>query len=118
MTGGLVTFWLVCGIIAAVIASAKNRNAPGWLALAALFPPCVIIVAVLPKLPPGPPFGMRAVQCPRCNAVQNIPTADPSFECWQCKLVSDAAAARVGNERQRPDDPEDLRDWLNRHKYK
>ena len=53
-TGSLLTFWLVCGGIAAVIASAKNRNALGWLALGALFPPCVLIVAVMPKLPPGP----------------------------------------------------------------
>ena len=49
-TGSLLTFWLVCCVIAAVIASAKNRNALGWLALAALFPPCVLIVAVMPKL--------------------------------------------------------------------
>jgi hypothetical protein len=27
MTGGLIVFWLICGVIAAVIASAKNRNA-------------------------------------------------------------------------------------------
>ena len=27
---------------------------------------------------------MQAVQCPRCNAVQNIEQGAVSFECWQC----------------------------------
>jgi hypothetical protein len=47
MTGGFIVFWPICGVIAAVIASAKNRNALGWLALGALFAPSVLIVAVL-----------------------------------------------------------------------
>jgi uncharacterized oligopeptide transporter (OPT) family protein len=65
-----IVFWLVCGVVAAVIGSAKNRNAFGWFVLGALFAPSVLIVAVLPKLPSRPPEGMRSVQCPRCNAVQ------------------------------------------------
>jgi hypothetical protein len=109
MTGGFISFWLVCGVVAAVVASAKNRNALGWLALGVLFPPSVLIVAVLPKLQLVP-LGMRAVTCPRCNAVQNIPDGQPTFECWQCKLVSNAP--RV----EGPADREELRDWLNRTK--
>jgi hypothetical protein len=37
----------------------------------------------LPKAPPG----MRAVKCPRCNTVQNIPETRPEYECWQCKAA-------------------------------
>jgi hypothetical protein len=116
MTGGFITFWLICGLIAAVIASAKNRNALGWLALGVLFAPSVLIVAVLPKLPPAPPVGMRSVQCPRCNAVQNIPDDQPTFECWQCKLVSTASGAAYAAGRRAHDKPEDTREWLNRNK--
>lgn len=107
MTGGFIGFWLICGFASAVIASAKNRNALGWLALGFLFPPCVLIVALLPKVQLVP-LGMRSVQCPRCNAVQNIPIQLPTFECWQCKLVSDASPM--------PTPPEDPREWLNRIK--
>jgi Protein of unknown function (DUF732) len=106
VTGGLIGCWLVCGVIVAVIASAKNRNALGWLALGALFAPSVLIVAVLPKLPPGPPEGMRSVQCPRCNAVQNIPHGQTTFECWQCKLVNNVAGAGYVAGKRRPDGPE------------
>ena len=109
---GLVVFWLICGIIAAVIGSAKNRSALGWLLLGALFTPSVLIVAVLPKLPPSSPTGMLSVQCPRCNAVQNISYFETTFECWQCKLVYVAGGGYVAG--IRPDGPEDTREWLNR----
>ena len=39
----------------------------------------------LPEL--TPPEGMRAVSCARCNAVQNVPINDSTFECWQCKTT-------------------------------
>ena len=116
MTGGFIVFWLICGVIAAVIASAKNRNALGWLALGALFAPSVLIVAVLPKLPPGAPPGIRSVQCPRCNAVQNIPDGQSTFECWQCKLVSNAADTGLVAGKRTPIPPEEAREWLNRLK--
>jgi hypothetical protein len=48
----------------------------------------IVIVGVLPKAAPKPPPGMRAVQCLRCNALQNVPDSQTTFECWQCKLVS------------------------------
>ena len=40
-----------------------------------------------PALPPPVPTGMRSVLCSRCNARQNIPLNDMTFECWQCKTV-------------------------------
>ncbi len=59
---GLIVFSLICGVIATVIGSAKNRSAVNWFLLGALFAPSVLIVAVLPKLPPRPPRGMRSVR--------------------------------------------------------
>jgi hypothetical protein len=107
MLGLGLTGWLICLIAAGAIANSKNRNALGWALLTGLLPVIgLIIVAVLPSLPPPTPIGMRSILCPRCNALQNIPATDPTFECWQCKLVSEAAG----------EEPEDLRDWLNRHK--
>jgi hypothetical protein len=112
-TETLIVFWLICGVIAAVIGSAKNRSTVGWFLLGALFAPSVLIVAVLPKLPPKPPQGMRSVQCPRCNAVQNIPYGQTTFECWQCKLVSNAGYVAG---KWNPDDPRYTREWLKRMK--
>lgn len=118
MIGLGIIGWLTVAIAAAAIANSKNRDALGWFLITALLPIVgLIIVAVLPSLPPMPPAGMRPVRCPRCNAVQNIPAADITFECWQCKLVSETAGAHVETSRRPPDDPEDLRDWLNRVKY-
>jgi hypothetical protein len=116
ISAGVVIFWLICGVAAAAVGSAKNRSGLGWLALGALFPPNVLIVAVLPKLPPRAPEGMRSVQCPRYNAVQNIPSSHATFACWQCKLVNNVAGAGYVAGRRGPDGPEDTREWLNRTK--
>jgi hypothetical protein len=86
MFGLGLTGWLICLIVAGAIANSKNRNALGWAFITGLLPVIgLIIVAVLPALPPPAPIGMRSVQCPRCNAVQNVPLASQTFECWQCK---------------------------------
>ena len=114
--GTLVVIWLICGVIASAIGSAKNRSTLGWFLLGALFAPSVLIVAVLPKLPPKPPPGMRSDQCLRCNAVQNIPHAQTTFECWQCKAASNVAGAGYVAGKRGPDGPEDTREWLNRTK--
>ena len=117
MFGIGLTGWLICLIIAGAIANAKNRSVLGWAFITGLLPVVgLVIVAVLPALPPPAPSGMRSVRCPRCNALQNIPGSDATFECWQCKLVADAAGAHVDTRRRLPEQPEDLRDWLNRHK--
>jgi hypothetical protein len=119
MFGLGLTGWLICLIAAGVIASSKNRNAFGWAFITGLLPVVgLIIVAVLPALPPPAPVGMLSVRCPRCNTVHNIPAVDTTFECWQCKLVSDAAGAHVDTPRRPSHPPEDLRDWLDRHKGK
>ncbi|MDV8008633.1 hypothetical protein [Rhodococcus sp. IEGM 1318] len=89
--GGAI--WFLCGVIAAVIASWKDRSQGGFFVLGFLFGPIGILVAVLAAsgTPPAPK-GTRAVVCPRCNAQQNVPTSQFQYECWQCKLVSPAVA--------------------------
>lgn len=115
--GALVVFWLICGVIAAAIGQKKNLSVGGCFALGAFLSiiGIAIVVAQKPGLPEAP-HGMRAVRCPRCNAVQNVPEHQATFECWQCKLASDvASASSVGGPRG-PQEPEDIRVWLDRKK--
>jgi hypothetical protein len=101
---------IVCGVIAALIGQKKNFNVFHSFLLGAILGVIGIgIVAVQRPDLPKPPPGMRAVRCPRCNAVQNIPHDQTTFDCWQCKLTSDAGSAR-------PRNPENAREWLNRKK--
>jgi hypothetical protein len=91
--GGFFVFLLlvlvVCGLIASGIASEKNRSGGGFFLIGFFFGPLGILVAALiGREKPKTPAGMRAVVCPRCNAEQNVDAHQPSFECWQCKLVS------------------------------
>jgi hypothetical protein len=89
-TGTLIMIWLICGLIAIPIGRPKGRpNLDSFMFGAVLGPIGLLLVAVLP----GPaPKGMRKVKCPRCNAQQNVPVKDQTFECWQCQQTSPAAA--------------------------
>lgn len=83
------------GIIAACIASVKNRSTVGWFFLGLLFGLIgVLIVGVLPSAAPGPPRGMRREYCKRCNAIQNVSACEPSYECWQCKQVNQVGSLK------------------------
>lgn len=95
--GIILLFWIlipvICGFVASMIAKKKNRSAGGFFALGFFLGIIGIIVAAV--VAPGetpPPVGMRAVKCSRCNARQNVAVRDRTFECWQCKTVSEAAA--------------------------
>jgi hypothetical protein len=69
--------WAIAGV--AVLA------AIGGMALLVL----AVVLMVWPKMSQGdeisvfPPGGMRSVQCPRCNAVQNVPHDQTTLEYWQ-----------------------------------
>jgi hypothetical protein len=91
-TGSLilgVIFWaLIFGAITAAIGQKKNFPVAEsflWGALLGIIGVIVVIVR-RPALPKPPP-GMRAVKCPRCNAVGNRPETQPKYVCWQCKAA-------------------------------
>ncbi|MDC8981253.1 hypothetical protein [Mycobacterium marinum] len=77
---------VICGGITAAIAQAKNlRPVWSWFVAGALLGIIGIIIVLCTKSGlPEAPSGMRAVRCPRCNTVQNVPDAQPILQCWQC----------------------------------
>lgn len=77
----------------------------GWFVFGALLfiVALPVVIFTTPGLPQAPP-GMRAVKCQRCNAVQNIAATQTTYECWQCKLVTNVGL---------PAAAEDVRTWLN-----
>ena len=85
-SSALLAYSLICGGITYAIGTRKNfRKLPSFLW--GLFLGIIGIIVVVLWKPglPAPPQGMRAVRCPRCNTVQNIPEAQPEYECWQCQ---------------------------------
>jgi hypothetical protein len=82
----LIIFWgLIFGCITLAIGQKKNFPAAEsflWGALLGIIGLIVVLVRK-PGLPKSPP-GLRAVKCPRCNAVGNVPDKQPNYECWQC----------------------------------
>ena len=80
---------LFCGLIAVKIADKRSLSAPFiYFLLGVLLGPLgILAAAIAPSGPPRAPEGTKAVVCPRCNAQQNVPAADASYECWQCKLA-------------------------------
>lgn len=94
-TSWTIFFCLIFGGITAYIAQKRNLGSPvGWFIFgAALFivalPMAIFSKAGLPQAPPG----MRAVKCPRCNVVQNVPEKQRTYECWQCKASHELWAA-------------------------
>lgn len=85
----LIAILLICGVVAAAIGQRKNLSVGGSFALGAILGIIGIAIVVFqkPGLPKAP-AGMRAVKCPRCNAVQNIGKTQTTYECWQCKTVA------------------------------
>lgn len=84
--GTTIVILAICGAITAAIGQKKNLPTGQSFALGALLGIIGIIIVLVqkPGLPTAPP-GMRAVKCPRCNTIQNIPESQPVYECWQCK---------------------------------
>jgi hypothetical protein len=84
-----IVFFLICGVVAAVIGHLKNLSVSQSFALGALLGPYGVasVVRDKPGLPKAP-SGMRAVKCPRCNAVQTIGETQVGYECSQCKTVN------------------------------
>ena len=49
MIVALVSIWTAALPLAGALAALKNRSIPGWLALALIFPPVVLVLAFLPR---------------------------------------------------------------------
>lgn len=83
----LAIVWLASAVTAALISQRKNTGASNGFLIGLVLGVIglVIVICWKPGLPAAP-GGMKAVKCPRCNAVQNIARADTEYECWQCKL--------------------------------
>jgi hypothetical protein len=73
----MLILWGFFAIIAAVLASKKNRSGFGWFLLGVLFGPFAWIVAAFPPLPPKP-----AGNPPQPNAAEstNPPARGPDAE--------------------------------------
>jgi hypothetical protein len=82
----LSTVSIICLVAAGIIAQRKNRSENLFAVLGLILGPLGVLAAVLAS--PGVPKGMQAVYCPRCNAKQNIPAGQTTFECSQCKHVA------------------------------
>ena len=85
----VIVYCLICGVVAAVIGHRKNLSVGQSFALGALLGIYGVasVVSDKPGLPKAPP-GMRAVRCPRCNAVQTIGETEAGYQCSQCKTVN------------------------------
>jgi predicted RNA-binding Zn-ribbon protein involved in translation (DUF1610 family) len=82
----LSTVSVICIVAAGIIAKRKNRSENLFALLGLILGPLGVLAAVL--VSPGVPEGMQAVSCPRCNAKQNIPAGETTFECPHCKHVA------------------------------
>ena len=86
----IFVFWgLLWGAVCVIIGQKKNLSAGGsfaWGFFLGLIG-VIIVAAKAPELPSAPD-GLRAIKCPRCNMVQNVPYNAPTFDCWQCHLVT------------------------------
>ena len=96
--GVLLIAWFVIGLVLAIvvskIAQSKNRDGAVWGIFGFFFGVIALIVVLLVSEIPNVPYGMASVTCPRCNAKQNVPRGESSYECWQCHLDVPLATAR------------------------
>jgi len=78
----LLTFWVVCAAICAIIAGSKNRSALGWAVLGAIFGVfALLVVACLGKLPEEGSAAAMALEA-----------SEPMKVCPQCAETVKAAA--------------------------
>jgi hypothetical protein len=84
-----IVFCLLCGVVAAVIGHVKYLSVGQSFALGAFLGPYGVasVVREKPGLPKAP-SGMRAIRCPRCNAVQTIGETQADYQCSHCKTVN------------------------------
>lgn len=85
--GVLVIIMLTGGVLAGLIAANRGVSSPGaYFFIGLLLPLIGVVVACVAKPEVHVPAGTRAMDCPRCNAHQNVPLEAMSWQCWQCGL--------------------------------
>jgi ribosomal protein S27E len=106
---GVIAWCLIFGTITAAIAQTKNLRVGEWFVLGMLWGIIGVIIVIWkrPALPKAPP-GWRAVKCPTCNAVQNIPGTQPRFVCWQCNGAFRLPGMAPQSTPSAPDAPQEL----------
>ena len=88
--------WVVCGLLALVVANGKGRSGCGWGLLGFLFGPLGLLAAVgMPKVDKAAPVAQDLRPCPMCAE----PIQKAAVKCRFCH--SDVSPA-VANEIVRP----------------
>lgn len=101
---GFVVFWLVMGVICAVVALAKGRSAIGWFLMGCLFGPLALLFAAAMSAAPRPlptqpahtlktcPYcaeqiQLQAVVCKHCGkSIGTIIDQHPMKDQWNSEL--------------------------------
>lgn len=80
---GWMVFWGGCG---SALAQRRNRDTTMWAILAALFPPNLLLLALLPTLNE---LEGAAVACGHCGTVnRGIDRTRGRFDCTECGEVT------------------------------
>jgi hypothetical protein len=90
----LILVWVGCMVAGGAITNSKNRGWGVGIAWGFFLGVIGLIGAACMRPASLVPPGMEAATCPRCNAVQNIPRGDSSFECWRCHYLARSHAGK------------------------
>ena len=92
----LLFVWIISAVVAGLIANYYRERSFGavfWVTFFFLGPQGPGFALIAPhggienaqlQGPRKTPEGRRRFVCPRCNAENNIPEDDTSYDCWRC----------------------------------
>lgn len=86
---GVFWFWLGCGVLAFIVANAKNRGAVTWAILGFLFGPLGLLAAAgMPKIEASASSDSTLRPCPQCAE----PIKKLAVKCRCCGSAVDPIA--------------------------